>query len=328
MKAIRPLLLLLALCAGLAHADPRQLQEQFIQRMSAEHGFDAERLRRLLDEAVVRQSILEAIARPAEKRLSWGEYRRIFLTPERVRGGLRYWREHEDVLQKAQREYGVPPEIIVAIIGVETRYGRHAGTYRVLDALSTLGFHYPPRAAFFRRELGEYLLLAREEGMDPRQPLGSYAGAMGKPQFIPSSFRAYAVDFDGDGRRDIWSNDADVIGSVANYFARHGWKAGQPVALRVRIDKPTPELQAVIARGYKPSTTVGELQTLGVRLPSPLPAEMPAALLALKGEQGTEYWLALPNFYAITRYNHSPLYAMAVYQLADAIRRLHDRKEP
>lgn len=306
---------------------PEALREVFIGEMVKQHGFDAGELQALLDSAVVKDSILEAIARPAEKRLTWGEYRKIFLTPERVKGGLRYWQAHAKDLQRAEKVYGVPPEIIVAIIGVETRYGRHAGRYRVLDALSTLGFHYPPRAKFFRRELGEFLVLTREEQNDPRELLGSYAGAMGKPQFIPSSFRAYAVDFDGDGHRDIWNNDTDVIGSVANYFARHGWRPGGPVARRVQIPELTPALQAVIDHGYKPSTTVGELLEAGVVLDAPLAPDLPAALLALEGDSGTEYWLALPNFYAITRYNHSPLYAMAVYQLSDAIRRLIDRKE-
>ena len=318
------ILLLPALAAGAA--DPGRLQQEFITEMATRYGFDAQALGRLLEQAEVRQSILEAIARPAEKRLDWGQYRKIFLTRERIRGGLRYWRDNAEVLARAEQQYGVPPEIIVAIIGVETRYGRHAGRYRVLDALTTLGFHYPPRAAFFRGELREFLLLAREEDADPTALLGSYAGAMGKPQFIPSSFRAYAVDFDGDGRRDIWENDADVIGSVANYFARHGWQRGQPVTQRVQGVGAS--LQAVIDRGYKPHATVGRLRGAGVRLARPLPDDLPAALLALHDGERTEHWLVLNNFHVITRYNHSPLYAMAVFQLADALRRLHDRKMP
>ena len=220
----------------------------------------------------------------------------------------------------------MPPEIIVAIIGVETRYGRHAGRYPVLDALSTLGFHYPPRAAFFRSELEQFLLLTREEHMDPATPLGSYAGAMGRPQFMPSSFRNYAVDFDGDGRRDIWRNDADVIGSVANYFARHGWVRGGPIAQRIHALDPA-RFEDVIEAGFKPAFRVAELRARGLRLAAPLPDDTRAALLALKRDGETQYWLALHNFYVITRYNHSPLYAMAVYQLADAIARLHTRKE-
>ena len=316
------ILLLPTLAAGVA--DPGRLQQEFITEMTTRYGFDAQALSHLLEQAKVRQSILDAIARPAEKRLDWGQYRKIFLTRGRIRGGLRYWHDNAEALARTEERYGVPPEIIVAIIGVETRYGRHAGHYRVLDALTTLGFHYPPRAAFFRSELREFLLLAREENADPTALLGSYAGAMGKPQFIPSSFRSYAVDFDGDDRRNIWENDTDVIGSVGNYFARHGWQRGQPVTRRVQgVDA---SLQAVIKRRYKSYTTVGSLRDAGVHLTRHLPDELPATLLALHDGERTEYWLILDNFHVITRYNHSPLYAMAVFQLADALRHLHDRK--
>ena len=320
MKRLSLILSTLLLCSA-SLASPDSLRAEFIDRMVSEHGFDAAALGDLLDKAQVRQSILDAIARPAEKRLNWGEYRKIFLTPERVRGGLAYWKKNERILSRAQEKYGVPPEIIVAIIGVETRYGRHAGTYPVLDALTTLGFHYPPRAAFFRRELEQFLLLARTEGMDPSQPLGSYAGAMGRPQFIPSSYRSYAIDFDADGKRNIWDDDADVIGSVANYFARHGWQAGQTVARRVHgASAVSPEL---IQDDAKPDRPVSAFAAKGIPVDPTLPPDAPAALLALQTDQGTQYWLALTNFYVITRYNHSPLYAMAVYQLADAIKRLH-----
>jgi len=322
---IRLLLLLIALivCPPTL-ADPQPLQEAFIKEMVSKHGFEAPALRQLLDKARVRKPILEAIARPAEKRLNWGEYRKIFITRERIRGGLAYWEKNTEALSKAYRRFGIPPEIIVAIIGVETRYGKHAGKYPVIDALSTLGFHYPPRARFFRSELEQFLLLAREEGIDPAKPLGSYAGAMGRPQFIPSSYRAYAIDFDDDGQRDIWNDDTDVIGSVGNYFKRHGWRTGEPVTQRVQgvEARHAPLIEA----GYKPSIPVSRLITEGVRLKRPLAPDMPAALLALKTAQGTQHWLALTNFYVITRYNHSPLYAMAVFQLADAIKRLHEQK--
>lgn len=319
---IRLLLVLgsLMFCTPLL-ATPEAAQEAFIHKMVDEHGFDAGELQKLLQGARVRQPILDAIARPAEKRLNWGQYRKIFLTRERIRGGLAYWKKNADTLQRAQERFGVPPEIIVAIIGVETRYGRHSGRYRVLDALSTLGFHYPPRAAFFRGELEQFLLLAREEGLDPREPLGSYAGALGRPQFIPSSYRAYAIDFDSDGRRDIWDNDADVIGSVANYFARHGWRTGEPVTRRAQGVET--RHAALTEKGYKPYQAISAFTAEGIHTTPPLPPEMPAALLALKTDEGTQHWLALTNFYVITRYNHSPLYAMAVYQLADAIKRLY-----
>jgi len=315
------LLVLTILLVSAASAEPEKLRNEFVQRMVTEHGFDASELEALLDSAEVRQSILEAIARPAEKRLNWSEYRKIFLTRERIRGGLDYWKRNRETLERARKTFGVPPEIIVAIIGVETRYGRFTGRYRVLDALSTLGFHYPPRAAFFRGELEHFLLLSREEGMDPSEPLGSYAGAMGRPQFIPSSYRAYAVDFDGDRKRDIWQDDADVIGSVASYFAQHGWHSDEPVAQRV-VDIG-PEHEQLIAAGYKPHQTVAAFADAGVRSNPPLPSGLDAALVELETDEGSQHWLVLPNFYVITRYNRSKMYAMAVYQLADAIKRLH-----
>lgn len=319
---IRLLLILGLLTCGIPlMAAPTPDQDSFVQEMVDQHGFDANALRQLLAGAKVRQSILAAIARPAEKRLNWGQYRKIFLTRERIRGGLAYWKRNADSLQRAHKQFGIPPEIIIAIIGVETRYGRHAGSYPVLDALSTLAFHYPPRSRFFRDELEQFLLLARQEKLDPREPIGSYAGAMGTPQFMPSSYQAYAIDFDGDGRRDIWDNSADVIGSVANYLARHGWRTGEPVARRAQ--GAGVGHTALTEKGYKPYQPVSDFNAAGIRTMPPLPAQMPAALLALKTDQGTQYWLALTNFYAITRYNHSPLYAMAVYQLADAIKQLH-----
>jgi membrane-bound lytic murein transglycosylase B len=319
----------LALCialtlGGAAYADDAaDLQQAFVAEMATKYQFDPQALNALLDQAQVQQPILDAIARPAEKRLNWGQYRKIFLTRQRIRGGLAFWKANEKALREAEQKYGVPPQIVVAIIGVETLYGKHTGKYPVLDALVTLGFHYPKRGKFFRSELSQFLRLAREEGVDPREPLGSYAGAMGRPQFIPSSFRAYAVDFDGDGKRNIWDDNADVIGSVANYFAAHGWQHGEPVAQRVQgVDESHLPL---IEAGLKPHVRIGELQQHGIKLPKPLPEDTKTALLALETDKGTQYWLGLPNFYAITRYNHSPLYAMAVFQLSEAIRALHDR---
>jgi membrane-bound lytic murein transglycosylase B len=213
--------------------------------------------------------------------------------------------------------YGVAPEYVVAIIGVETSYGRNTGSWRVIDALATLGFDYPPRADFFRRELTQYLLLTREEGFDPGSLKGSYAGAMGYGQFIPSSFRAYAVDFDADGRRDIWNNRVDAIGSVANYFARHGWIGNGPVAVQVTMDgEPLPEL---LNASLELDQTVGGLRARGVRLDG-VPDDAAAELLVMDGPEGTEYWVAFNNYYVITRYNRSRLYALAVHQLAQEIR--------
>ncbi len=227
-KQLTTLLLTGALLSGAAFANSDE--QAFIDKMVKEHQFDAAEISTLLGQAKKQQSIIDAMSRPAEKRLNWGQYRKIFITDKRIKGGMKFWKENRAILEQAEKTYGVPAQIITAIVGVEPYYGRITGKYSVLDSLYTLGFHYPPRAKFFRSELEEFLQLAREEGVSPTVPLGSYAGAMGRPQFISSSFRAYAVDFDKDGKRDIWENNADVIGSVANYFKRHNWKAGEPVA--------------------------------------------------------------------------------------------------
>ena len=300
--------------AALANTD----EQAFIHKMVKEHQFDAAEISSLLNQAKKQQSIIDAISRPAEKRLNWGQYRKIFITDKRIKGGMKFWKENQAILEQAEKTYGVPAQIITAIVGVETYYGRITGKYSVLDSLYTLGFHYPPRAKFFRSELEEFLQLAREEGVSPTEPLGSYAGAMGRPQFISSSFRAYAVDFDKDGKRDIWENNADVIGSVANYFKRHGWKAGEPVAQLVTGAKKG--FDEEIKAGYKPSLDVKSLIDKGIILGSSLDKDAKVALLEMESDDGNEYWIASPNFYAITRYNHSPLYAMAVFQLSEAIR--------
>jgi membrane-bound lytic murein transglycosylase B len=303
-----------------AAADPRSA---FIEQMVSEHGFDAAEVSRLLDQAERRQDIIDAISRPAEAK-PWWQYQRIFLTDARAEGGVAYWEKNAELLAKAEQAYGVAPEIIVAIIGVETFYGRYTGGYRVLDALSTLGFHYPPRAKFFRGQLGEFLLLTREEQLDPTKPVGSYAGALGRPQFIPSSYRHYAVDFDGDGKRDIWDNDADVIGSVANYFARHGWQPGAKVVFEARLDGAG--AADLVQKDSKTRYQLGELRRAGVAAADGLADDMPASLFALEEETGHSHWVGLKNFYVITRYNHSNLYAMAVYQLSRRIRDLREEK--
>jgi membrane-bound lytic murein transglycosylase B len=300
--------------AALANTD----EQAFIDKMVKEHQFDAAEISSLLNQAKKQQAIIDAMSRPAEKRLNWGQYRKIFMTDKRIKGGMKFWKENQAILEQAEKTYGVPAQIITAIVGVETFYGRITGKYSVLDSLYTLGFHYPPRAKFFRSELEEFLQLAREEGVSPAEPLGSYAGAMGRPQFISSSFRAYAVDFDKDGKRDIWENNADVIGSVANYFKRHGWKAGEPVAQLVTGAKKG--FDEEIKAGYKPSLDVNALIDKGIILGSSLDKDAKVALLEMESDDGNEYWVASPNFYAITRYNHSPLYAMAVFQLSEAIR--------
>ncbi len=290
----------------------------FIDRMVTEHSFSRAKLKQLFSQVKYQPSIIKAITRPAEAK-PWYRYRPIFLTEKRINGGLKFWKEHASLLARAEKRYGVPAQVIVAIIGVETFYGRHKGGYRVIDALSTLGFDYPPRSQFFLGELEQFLLMAREEKRDPLDFLGSYAGAMGMPQFIPSSFRSYAVDFDGDGSRDLWDNHADIIGSVANYFSRHHWRSGEPIGDRIALTKKAPE--HLLDKGLAPSLSLTDLRASGISPPSPLSEDEAVALLAFESKEGEqEYWLTRHNFYVITRYNHSPLYAMAVHQLAEAIR--------
>ncbi|MFC1772232.1 lytic murein transglycosylase B [Pseudomonadota bacterium] len=291
----------------------------FIDEMVDKHKFKREELVLLFDQASKRDDILEAISRPAEKTKPWHEYRKIFLTPSRIEGGTEFWKDNAAILQRAADAFGVEPAIIVAIIGVETRYGSNTGSYRVIDSLSTLAFEYPPRSKFFRSELEQFLLLAREEDVDRSSAKGSYAGAMGYGQFIPSSYRAYAVDFSKDGKRDLWNNLDDIIGSVANYFSRHGWVRGAPVAAIINSGSPLAHFQ--VSENLNPGETkAGDYTAKGVTTKPALPADMPVSLLKLEQEDAPEFWLTGKNFYVITRYNRSPLYAMAVYQLSEAIR--------
>jgi membrane-bound lytic murein transglycosylase B len=315
------LVLLAALMLGASATQAALDAEQrgFVDEMARKHGYDRAELTRLLEDAQFQEGIIGLITKPAESK-PWYEYRAIMLTPERIEQGVEFWRRNADALWRAEAEYGVPPEIITAIVGVETRYGRNTGRYRVLDALVTLSFGYPKRAPFFRKELEQFLLMVREERLDARSLNGSYAGAMGRPQFMPSSFRAYAVDFDGDGRRDLWHSDADTIGSVANYFARNGWRPGERVVLPATdVDA---RHQRFLEAGLKPSFTLGELAAAGVSVTADgLPGGTPSSLFDLDEENGPAYWAGLQNFYAITRYNRSELYAMAVYQLSREIAR-------
>ncbi|GAB4346684.1 MAG: lytic murein transglycosylase B [Gammaproteobacteria bacterium] len=299
-----------------APAVPSDRLERFVDEMARKHNFDRQELTVLLRGAERKERILKAIASPAEAK-PWYDYRPIFVTRSRISEGVRFWQENEAALARAAEVYGVPPEIIVAIIGVETRYGRHKGGFRVLDSLTTLAFNYPKRAAFFLRELEQFLLLAREENLDPLKPLGSYAGAMGRPQFISSSYRHYAVDFDNDGFRDLWENNADAIGSVANYFSRHGWQPGQPVVRPAQVEGEG--YRAVLSDSPDTNQTAGTLRRNGVRFDEKIGDDMAATLFALETREGPEYWVGFRNFYVITRYNRSILYAMAVYQLSQEI---------
>ncbi|CCE25051.1 lytic murein transglycosylase B [Methylotuvimicrobium alcaliphilum] len=288
----------------------------FIRTMSDKHNFSKNELYRLFQSVELQPRIIEAITRPAEA-MPWYKYRKIFMTEARIEGGVKFLKDNAAALSATEQKYGIPPEIIVAIIGVETSYGANKGSYRVIDALSTLAFNYPKRSPFFTSELENFLLLCREEKIDPLQPTGSYAGAMGIPQFMPSSFRAYAADFEEDQKRDIWNNPADAIASVGNYFFKHHWQRDQPVAFRASAQGNA--YRQALQGDIKPDRTISQLKALQVKPQQTLTADIKAKLLTFELEQGQELWLGLDNFYVITRYNHSPLYAMAVYQLSRAI---------
>lgn len=295
---------------------------EFVQELAAEGGFEERELLSVFRHAEYKQKIIDAISRPAEKRLTWAEYQDIFLTDQRTRSGLDFMSGNHETLQRAYRVYGVPPVIVTAIIGVETMYGRISGSYRVLDALTTLSFDYPPRSRFFRRELKEFLLLAREEKQMITGLKGSYAGAMGMGQFIPSSYRHYAVDFDGDGFRDIWNNPTDAIGSVANYLSEHGWQRDADITFAVDA-AGVPE--DVFNVSLKPSKSIAELRELGMKAePGDLDRGERVSPMRLSGKRGDEYWIGMKNFYVITRYNHSRLYAMAVFQLSEGLKKGSD----
>jgi len=300
-------------------AIPREQRiEAFIEYTATTYGVDRDQIRGVLAQAQTRQSIVDAMNRPAEAVRQWHEYRPIFLNDPRINGGVAFYREHRDALERVAAQTGVPAEIIVAIIGVETSYGRVTGNYRVLDALYTLAFDFPRRAPFFAGELAQLFALKKEEPqLDLLALKGSYAGAMGLGQFMPSSYRLWAKDGDGDGRRDLLTHLPDVFASIANYFVVHGWERdGAVVARAVREEgagefvpenrDPVYPLADLAARGYRPQP--GE------------PVAEGATLLTLQGATGPEYWIAYRNFYVITRYNRSPMYSLSVHQLSQAIR--------
>lgn len=316
----------MACFASPSHAGPYSETPEsrdFVREMSERYGFEAERVSAILADAQRRDSILEAISRPAEKTLEWYEYRRIFMREERIEQGVGFLRKHQEAFDRAEREYGVPASIVAAIIGVETWYGTYKGKYRVLDALATLAFDYPPRSRFFRSELVQYLLMTREQGFDPMALTGSYAGAMGYGQFISSSYRHYALDFDGDDVADILTNPVDAIGSVANYFHAHRWQNGEPVA--EQVSDSLPKNSPLLTGELKPTLMVNDYQQAGINPKTDVPGDAKARAIHLLGEEGSELWLTYHNFYVITRYNHSHLYAMAVHQLAGA---LEERMRP
>lgn len=298
--------------------------EAFIDRMARKHGFERDYLKGLFSVAKRKQWTLNYLGKePAPKAGgvpkpgAWTQYRSQFLTDKHIEGGADFWNRHTQALQRASELYGVPPEYIIGIMGVETIYGQNVGKHRVLDALTTLAFDYPRRADFFADELEKFLVMTRFEGVDPVKPLGSYAGAMGLGQFMPSSYLNWAVDFNSDGQKDLWQPE-DVIGSIANYFAEHGWRAGEAVVMPTSLKN-----QQNLATGLEVQYSKTELDQQGVHVAQPLPEGVSLRLLRLRAKEGDEYWLGLPNFYVITRYNHSTHYAMAVHQLAQAVKQRH-----
>ena len=295
--------------------------QQFIDRMVNKHGFDRQQLQEILSQAKRLDSVLRlmdnqapttSVKPPSGPNGAWLRYRKKFITPDNVQNGVVFWNQYEDALNRAWQVYGVPPEIIVGIIGVETRWGRVMGKTRILDALATLSFNYPRRAEYFSGELETFLLMARDEQDDPLNLKGSFAGAMGYGQFMPSSYKQYAVDFSGDGHINLW-DPVDAIGSVANYFKAHGWVKGDQVAVMANGQAPG------LPNGFKTKYSISQLAAAGLTPQQPLGNHQQASLLRLDVGTGYQYWYGLPNFYTITRYNHSTNYAMAVWQLGQAV---------
>jgi membrane-bound lytic murein transglycosylase B len=300
-------------------------RNSFIDRMVDERQFDRALLTNILEQATIQQSALNAISRPAERVVPWYEYRDIFLNEQRIDAGVAFWGDHEELLMETSERFGVDPEMILAILGIESLFGERMGTYRVVDALSTLAFAYPPRADFFASELESFLIIYNEEGSSVLDAVGSYAGAMGAGQFIPSSYRAYAIDADGDGRRDLWQNWGDILASIANYLARHGWQAGQPIAVAARLGTA----QAV-APGNRLGLdqTVGSLREQGFEFDASLANDLDAMLVAVERDAtNTAYFVGLTNFHVITRYNRSVKYALAAVELGEAIERAYQQRQ-
>lgn len=333
MKKLLTFTLLLAfsttLLASTLPLSSRTDVHAFIEQMVEQDHFDKAALTKLFDKVNLHPEIIVSITKPYEAK-PWHIYRGLFVNAKRINGGVRYWHSHEQELRKAEQKFGIPASMIVAILGIETVYGQQQGRYRVLESLSTLAFNYPRRAKFFQRELREFLLLTREQKIDPFKPLGSYAGAIGAPQFMPSSYRAYAVDFSGNGRKDLVNNDTDVIGSIANYFKRHGWIKGRLVAIPAHVKGDAYTQLQTSARhhsAYKPDVTIADLKRYGITANRYLDAKRKAHVIKLDNKKNNEYWLGFHNFYVITRYNSSKLYAMAALQLSREIQQRYERSK-
>ncbi len=318
--------LLLPLTAAGSDYPSRPEVRSFIESLAGRHGFDQQALVNTFSKVRRNDEAIRLMTpAPASARRSWRSYRSRFIDEGRVSAGLRFWREHEETIRRASDRYGVPGEVIVSIIGVETVFGKVTGDYRVIDVLTTLAFDYPRRAEFFREELEHYLVLTRDEGLSPFAVRGSYAGAIGLPQFMPGSIRRWAVDFDADGRIDLRESTADAIGSVANFLSGHGWERGGPIRYAARVADPA-RVVPLIESGIVPSLTIDALKTYGVSSPDPVARDTVLALIDLpNGDEPAEYWLGARNFYVITRYNRSSFYASAVIEFAQALRSARGR---
>lgn len=316
-KLFRVALLSIALCGSVHALDiDRPEVRSFIDNMVNTYQFERSQVESTLRAAETKQPILDAISRPAEKTIPWFEYRERFLTDKRINAGRGFHTQHRAMLDKLAAE-GAPVDVILGILGVETMYGEITGRYRVLDALATLGFDYPPRGDFFRYELEQFLLMTREQKLAPTALLGSYAGAMGPPQFMPHSYRQFAVDASGDGKVDLWSNWNDVLASIANYLKQHGWRAGEPIVTEATLGNS--DTSQFTLGDVTLNETVESLRKKGVQFTTTLPDSAPAVLLSMLGKDGPVYRVGFNNFYVITRYNRSPLYANTVNDLGQAI---------
>ncbi len=320
-KFIQILILVFSLSPVIANAlDLNKYPElkSITDNLVAEGVYNQNELDKLFAKVELRPSVVEAFKRPAEK-LTWAKYRGLFITDKVVRNGAKFWTQHKELLERAAQEYGVPEEIIVAILGVETRFGTNKGNNAVINSLSTLSLQFERRKAFFQSELESFLKLAKTEQLNPLTTVGSYAGAMGIPQFIASSYDAYAIDFNGDGKRDLINSYADAIGSVANYFKKHGWQTGNPVNVKVNGVKSS-QYKAYKQSGKSAKYSLGEIKKSGVKVSKNYSDQLAADMIKLEGRKGTEYQVVFDNFYVIKRYNQSNLYAMAVSELSQAIK--------
>ena len=316
VSVIISLVLTVSTAAYAAPYGERKEVQQYIDQIANEHDLPRQKLHEVFNTIEPQQTVLDAISRPAEKTLTWADYRPIFIKAKRIEQGKQFMQEHADTLARAEATHGVPASVITAIIGVETYYGRITGKYSVLEAVATLAFDYPPRSKFFKQELTEFLILSHSEGWDMTQIKGSYAGAMGWPQFISSSYRRYAVDFDGDGKRDLLTSTVDAIGSVANYLSVHGWQQGALITEPWAVsDRSAASATKLVTKSLKPSVSPKALKALGFSADT----TEDVSVMQFDGKQGKETWVGYPNFYVITRYNHSRMYALAVHQLSQAV---------